>query len=189
MLSAGGLASVTLGVLAEQVGMSKSGLFAHFRSKRDLDLALLENTAAIAEEHVVRPAKAAPEGLPRLKALVENWLGWTARAGLSGGCPVAAGVFELDDSTGPVRDRLLAMETHWRGLLKSHIQQAIRMEQLRSDTDADQLVWELCGIYLSHHVSLRFVKDPKTEKYARLAFEVCLRDGCRSVRKRAAGVR
>lgn len=174
LLSATGLAGVTLGVLAEQTGMSKSGLFAHFRSKQELDLALLENTGSIASRHVVRPAMAVPEGLPRLKALVQNWLGWSAKAGLSGGCPVAAGMFELDDSEGPVRDRLVEMEAHWRGVLASHIQRAIALGQLRSDTNVDQFVWELCGIYLSHHVSLRFVRDPNADQYARVALESLL---------------
>ena len=151
--------------------MSKSGLFAHFRSKQDLDLALLEHTAAIAGKHVVGPAMAVSEGLPRLKALVNNWLGWTTKAGLSGGCPVAAGMFELDDGEGPVRDRLREMEAHWRGVLGSHIERAVSLGHLRSETDVDQCVWELCGIYLSHHASLRFVRDPKADQYAHTALE------------------
>ena len=171
LLSASGLAGVTLGVLAEHTGMSKSGLFAHFRSKKDLDLALLEHTAAIAGKHVVGPAMTVPEGLPRLKALVHNWLGWAAKAGLSGGCPVAAGMFELDDGEGPVRDRLREMEAHWRGVLGSHIQRAVSLGHLRSNTDVDQFVWELCGIYLSHHASLRFVRDAKADQYADTALE------------------
>ena len=166
LLSASGLGGVTLGVLAEQTGLSKSGLFAHFRSKQELDLALLEHAASIAAKYVVTPAMAVPEGLPRLKALVQNWLGWTAKAGLSGGCPVAAGMFELDDIEGPVRDRLLEMEQRWRGILASHLVRAIELGHLRRDTDTDQFVWELCGIYLSHHASLRFVKDRKADQYA-----------------------
>ncbi len=171
LLSASSLAGVTLGGLAERTGMSKSGLFAHFRSKQELELALLEHTAVIAGKHVVGPAMLAPEGLPRLKALVRNWLGWTAKAGLSGGCPVAAGMFELDDSAGPVRDRLREMEAQWRGVLGSLVQRAISLGHLRDETDADQFVWELCAIYLSHHASLRFVRDPKADQYAHTALE------------------
>src|ERR1700740_2053070 len=84
----------------ERTGMSKSGLFAHFGSKEEVQIGLLEHTARIAAEHVVAPAMRASEGLPRLKALIRNWLGWTTRAGLAGGCPVAAGMFELDDNDG-----------------------------------------------------------------------------------------
>src|SRR5580700_4888350 len=102
LMSQSGLSGVTLGVLADQVGMSKSGLFAHFRSKEDVQIALLQYMADFAQAHVVAPAMKSPEGLQRLKALVANWFGWTRRAGLPGGCPVAAGLFEFDDARGPV---------------------------------------------------------------------------------------
>src|SRR4029077_11188066 len=117
LMSQAGLEGVTLGVLAEQVGMSKSGLFAHFRSKEDVQVGLLEYTAEFANERVVAPAMKVAEGLPRLKALVKNWFGWAQRAGLPGGCPVAAGLFEFDDVDGAVRSEILAMEKEWRGLL------------------------------------------------------------------------
>lgn len=171
MLSASGLSGVTLGVLAQRSGMSKSGLFAHFRSKQDLDLALLEHTSGVASRHVLEPALKVSEGLPRLKKLVQNWLGWTAKAGLAGGCPVAAGLFEMDDCQGPVRDRLLAMESHWRGVLTAHAQRAVELGHLRSDIDVAQMIWELCGIYLGHHASLRFVRDPRANHYAQAALD------------------
>lgn len=174
LLSTSGLAGVTIGALAEQTGMSKSGLFAHFGSKEDVQLALLENTAQIAEKHVVGPAMRAAEGLPRLKAVVRNWLGWTSRAGLAGGCPVAAGIFELDDSDGPVRKKLLQLESSWRAFLAQHVERAVELGQLRRRLDVDQFVWELCGIYLSHHASVRFVRDPKADARARTAFDALL---------------
>jgi len=174
LLSSSGFAGVTLGTLAERTGMSKSGLFAHFKSKEQVQLELLKHTAQIAGEHVVAPAMRAPEGLPRFRALVTNWLGWTAKAGLAGGCPVAAGMFELDDAVGPIRDRLLEMEKSWRALLEQHIARAIELGHLRPDLDVEQFIWELCGIYLSHHASLRFVRDPKADKYARLAVDALL---------------
>ena len=102
MMSREGLAGVTLGQLEGQVGMSKSGVFAHFRSKDEVQIGLLEHMARFAAPHVVQPAMREPQGLPRLEALVRNWLGWSKRAGLPGGCPVAAGMFELDDAEGPV---------------------------------------------------------------------------------------
>ena len=171
LLSTDGLAGVTLGVLAERTGMSKSGLFAHFKSKEEVQLALLDRTASIAGRIVVAPAMSAPEGLPRLRALVKNWLGWTKRAGLDGGCAVAAGIFELDDSEGPVRKRLLHMECTWRGLLGEQVRHAVDSGELRRDLDVEQFVWELCGIYLSHHASLRFVRDKKADGRADTAFE------------------
>ena len=165
------MSGVTVGTLAERTGMSKSGLFAHFGSKDKLQIRLLERATEIAAESVVRPAMAVPEGLPRLVALVHNWLGWTQRAGLDGGCPVAAGLFELDDCEGPVRDRLLQMEQQWRALLGQLVKRAMALKHLRKDLDVDQFVWELCGIYLSHHASLRFVRDQKANKRAATAFE------------------
>jgi AcrR family transcriptional regulator len=174
LLSTSGLSGITIGTLAEQTGMSKSGLFAHFGSKEEVQLALLEYTAQIAAEHVVAPAMRADEGLPRLKALVHNWLGWTARAGLAGGCPVAAGMFELDDSDGPVRKCLLQMESSWRAFLREHVTRAIDLGHLHRRLDVEQFIWELCGIYLSHHASVRFVKDAMADARARTAFEALL---------------
>src|SRR5512132_3785404 len=80
-----GLEGVTLGVLADQVGMSKSGLFAHFRSKEEMQIGLLEHTAEVGAAHIIAPSMNKPEGLPRLKALVRNLFGWAPRAGLPGG--------------------------------------------------------------------------------------------------------
>src|SRR5919202_5310090 len=117
LLSQAGFGGVTLGVLADRVGMSKSGLFAHFRCKEDVQIRLLQYMGQCARQQVVEPAMRAAEGLPRLQALVEHWLGWAQRAGLPGGCPVAAGMFELDDVDGPVRQQVLTMEAEWRSLL------------------------------------------------------------------------
>ncbi|MGH8677513.1 MAG: TetR/AcrR family transcriptional regulator, partial [Burkholderiales bacterium] len=152
-MSRSGLAGVTLGVLADQVGMSKSGLFAHFRSKEDVQLELLTHVAEFAQAHVVEPSMTAGEGLPRLRALVRNWLGWAQRAGLPGGCPVAAGLFEFDDAEGPVRNKILELESEWRRLLTEVVQRAVKLGHLRQELDVDQFVWELCGIYLSHHAA------------------------------------
>src|SRR5580704_8371957 len=151
LMSQAGLSGVTLGVLADQVGMSKSGLFAHFRSKDEVQVGLLQYMAEFAAARVVAPAMQVEAGLPRLKALAANWFGWAQRAGLPGGCPVAAGLFEFDDIEGPVRDKILQMEGEWRQLLLAFVQEAVDQGQLRRDLDRDQFVWELCGIYLSHH--------------------------------------
>src|SRR5260221_4898552 len=113
LLSASGFAGVTIGVLANRVGMSKSGLFAHFSSKEDIDIALLERMVDVAHKHVVVPAMRAQEGLSRLTALVENWFGWSTKAGLVGGCPGAAGMFGLDDVEGAVRGEFLELEEKW----------------------------------------------------------------------------
>jgi AcrR family transcriptional regulator len=174
LMSQAGLDGVTLGVLADQVGMSKSGLFAHFRSKEEVQISLLEHTAAVSAACIIAPSMNKPEGLPRLKALVTNWFGWAPRAGLPGGCPVAAGLFEFDDVEGPVRDKLVEMEAEWRGLLTKLVVDAISSGHLRRGVDAHQFVWELSGIYLSHHAAQRFLKAADADRRAALAFESLL---------------
>ena len=173
-MSESGLGGVTLGVLADQVGISKSGLFAHFRSKEDVQIALLQHLAEVTSAGVVAPAMKVDDGLPRLKALVERWLGWARRAGLPGGCPVAAGLFEYDDVEGPVRNKILEMESQWRGLLATLVQQAIRQGHLRRGLDVDQFVWELCGIYLSHHAAYRFLRSGDADSRAATAFQALI---------------
>jgi AcrR family transcriptional regulator len=174
LMSQAGLTGVTLGVLADQVGMSKSGLFAHFRSKEEVQIALLEHTAAFGAKHLIEPAMNAAPGLPRLQALVHNWFGWAQRAGLPGGCPVAAGLFEFDDVEGGVRNKILEMEARWRSLLNQRVREAIDCGHLRKDLDIDQFVWELCGIYLSHHAAHRFLRSQDADQRAQIAFDSLL---------------
>lgn len=170
LMSQAGLSGVTLGVLADQVGMSKSGLFAHFRSKEEVQIGLLGYMDQVGRASFIQPAMTAPEGLPRLKALVQGWFGWAQRAGLPGGCPVAAGLFEFDDIESPVRDKILAMEGQWRVFLTELVQRAIALGHLRSDLDVEQFIWELSGIYLSHHAAHRFLRSRDADKRAHLAF-------------------
>jgi AcrR family transcriptional regulator len=169
LLSTSGFAGVTIGVLARQVGMSKSGLFAHFKSKEDI--ALLEQMVEVAEKNVVVPAMRARQGLSRLTALVENWFGWSTKAGLLGGCPAAAGMFELDDVEGPVREKLLELEKQWNEILKQFITESIATGDLRKDLDIDQFIWELMGFYLNHHASRRFMRNRDANMRARKAFQ------------------
>jgi AcrR family transcriptional regulator len=174
LLSQEGLGGVTMGRLAEHVGLSKSGVFAHFSSKTAVHIALLEHSAAFAEPLIIAPSMREPAGLPRLRALLRNWFGWAGRAGLGGGCPVAAAMFELDDVEGPVRDKVLQMEAQWRELLARLVREAIATGELRDDLDVEQLVWELCGVYLSHHVSTRFVRDPRADARGETAVDALL---------------
>jgi AcrR family transcriptional regulator len=169
LVSRVGLSGATLGVLASDVGMSKSGLFAHFHSKEAVQVALLRRMAQAADAAVVSPAMKAPPGLPRLTTLVENWLGWAAKAGLRGGCPIAAAMFELDDAPGPIRCEAVSMEGRWRALLSRLTGEAVALGHLRQNLGVEQFVWELCGIYLSHHVSTRFLQDPQADRRASLA--------------------
>jgi AcrR family transcriptional regulator len=170
-----GLAGVTLGQLASASGLSKSGLFAHFRSKEQLQIDLLDIVAQLGDRVIVEPAMCAAEGLPRLLAVVDLWFGWANRAGLSGGCPVAAAMFELDDIDSDVRSHAAKIEARWREQLGTFVLEARFLGHLSDDTDLDQFVWELYGIYLSHHVSSRFLRDVDADSRAKAAFNGLIR--------------
>ncbi|MCA0891803.1 TetR/AcrR family transcriptional regulator [Qipengyuania flava] len=173
-LSVSGVEGITLGRLAGATGMSKSGFFAHFRSKEQLQIELLDQAADTARIHVIEPAFTCAPGLPRLRRLLELWLGWSQRAGLRGGCPIAAALFELDDINGEVRDHVERLEHFWRGVLKSLVTDAVKLGHLDHDLEVDQVVWELCGIYLSHHVSIRFLRSDDADARAQRAISSLL---------------
>ena len=171
IVSERGLAGVSLGALAGRAGMSKSGLFAHFRSKEDLQVELLR-AAEEALKREVAPAMGEPEGLPRLRALFGRWLGWAARSGLPGGCPLYGSAFELDDAEeSPVREYLTRSKGEWSGMLEGLVGGAVALGHLRDDVDVGQFAWRLEGIYLSHHVSQRLMRDPGADARALAAFE------------------
>ena len=112
-----GLTGLSIGVLAKDLELSKSGLFAHFKSKEALQIQVLEHGAGISSMAVVRPALQQPRGEPRLRALFDGWLGWDQNGALPGGCVFVAAASELDDRPGPVRDRLVALQREWVDLL------------------------------------------------------------------------
>jgi AcrR family transcriptional regulator len=188
LLARNGFAGVTLGLLAQQTGLSKSGLFAHFGSKSEVQLRLLDETVRVSGTTVIEPAMRATSGLPRLRAVFEGWLGWAEKAGLHGGCPVAGGFFEFDDADpdDPVRRRLAAIEAKWRAFLAELTSAAIDAGDLNADLDVNQFVWELCGIYLNHHVSYRFIRDPRATERALTALDGLVSRSRRGSRARKA---
>ena len=171
IVSERGLAGVSLGGLAGRAELSKSGLFAHFRSKEELQVELLRAAEGALRREVL-PAVEAPEGLPRLRALMERWLGWASRSGLPGGCPLYGAAFELDDAEGgPVRAYLTHSKGEWSGMLEGLVGEAVALGHLRGDVDPAQFAWQLEGIYLAHHVSQRLMRDPEADARALAAFE------------------
>lgn len=173
-LSVSGLAGVTVGQLANASALSKSGLFAHFKSKEQLQIELLSEVARIAELTIVEPAMKADQGLSRLRAVVELWFGWSRRAGLQGGCPLAAALFELDDDVGDVRDHAAQLTVRWRNLLTMLVGESLTAGHLSAATDVAQFIWELNGIYLNHHVSTRFFREKEADARATYAFEALI---------------
>ncbi|MBX3191579.1 MAG: TetR/AcrR family transcriptional regulator [Labilithrix sp.] len=171
-----GLEGVTIGKLAEHVGMSKSGLFAHFSSKENLQIAILDEAAERFVANVVAPALKKPRGEPRLRALVDNWLAWSKSDFLPGGCIFVVAAVELDDRPGPARDRLIAGQRDWLGTLAGAARIAVEEKHFRKDLDVEQVAHELYSIAYGYHF-LRRVGDPaKAEKRARAAFERVLDD-------------
>jgi AcrR family transcriptional regulator len=174
IVSKAGLEGLTIGTLAEATGMSKSGLFAHFGSREELILAVMDRGQQEFLKLVVNPALARPRGLPRLKALFVDWLGWTESADLPGGCPMIGGAIEFDDKPGIVRDALAAGQRAWIGTLTRATRQAIEQGQLAADTDAEQISFELFGIALVVHHHRRLLGYAKARSRALAAFDALI---------------
>ena len=146
-----GLEGLSIGALAHAVGMSKSGVFAHFGSREDLQLAVLETAAQRFVSHVFQPAVRRPRGLARLRAVIEQWFDWVRHED-DGGCLFLAAVSEYDDRPGPQRDLLLRQDRQWRQALAKAVSLAIEEGELRPDVDVEQLVFEIYALpLLVHH--------------------------------------
>jgi len=169
-----GLDGLTIGRLADDLDLSKSGLFAHFRSKEALQVQTLELAADRFTEAVVRPALAAPRGEPRLRALFARWLEWPRVVPQPGGCLFVAASAELDDRPGPARDRLVQLQKEWLGLIAGAVRIAIAEGHFRKGVDPEQLAFDLYGIMLVTHFSSRLLRDPKAGERARKSLSALL---------------
>ncbi len=170
-----GLDGLSIGRLAGDLELSKSGVFAHFQSKEALQIQVLE----YAREHfvgtVIAPALRQPRGEQRIRALFDNWIAWGNSDWLPGGCIFVAAAIELDDQPGPVRDTLFQIQKDWFDTMAQAARAAVEAKYFRPDTDADQFAFEMYGIVLGFHHTLRLLRDPAAEKRVRLAFERLLR--------------
>lgn len=146
-----GLDGLSIGRVAQGVGMSKSGVFAHFGSREDLQLAVLDTVAEDFMRTVLSPAFARPRGLPRLRALLEGWVAWAQGAG----CPMLAAVIEFDDRRGPVHDHVVDLQQRLRQALTRAVAMAVESGELRTDADPAQLAFELFGVILALHHDAR----------------------------------
>ncbi|HTE63870.1 MAG TPA: TetR/AcrR family transcriptional regulator [Solirubrobacteraceae bacterium] len=139
-----GLEGLSIGRLATELEMSKSGLFAHFGSKEELQISTVRAAAAIFGQRVVAPAEQRLEpGIARLQGMLDNWLDYMERGIFAGGCFFAAATIEMDGRPGPVRDCIAQQMTRWAGTLAEYARTAIERGELREDTDAEQLAFEL----------------------------------------------
>lgn len=176
MASQLGLGGVSIGALAERTGMSKSGLFAHFGSKEDMQLAIMETSAERFAEAVFAPALREERGLPRLRAMLRNWLAWDKSLDLPGGCPIQAAATEFDDQPGPIQDAVKRALRRWRDTLARAVRLSIEEGHLRKETDVEQFVFEANGIVMSYHQSSRLLKDQEAAERAMQAFDRLVRD-------------
>jgi AcrR family transcriptional regulator len=166
----GGFDGLNLKPLADRVGMTKSGLYAHFGSKEALQVATLEHAAELFQTRVVAPAKTEAAGLPRLEGVFERCLDWPGNAGLAGNCPFFAGVVVFDDGEGPVRERLVRLFRDFRQVVEQLVASAVRHGHLRAGTDPSQFAHELLAIRYAHHWAHGFMRDPAALARTRTAF-------------------
>jgi AcrR family transcriptional regulator len=165
-----GLEGLSIGVLAEVTGMSKSGVFAHFGSREELQISVVREYHAKFEDEVFRPSMKAPRGLPRLRTLFDRWLKRVS-VEIDSGCIYISGAVEFDDRPGPVRDALVDMVNTWQHALERAIGVAAAEGHLRADTDSRQLLFEIHGLILALHHDARFLRHAGAEERARAGFE------------------
>lgn len=172
-----GLEALSIGDLARELGLSKSGLFAHFRSKERLLLDVLEVAAEHFNARIFRPAVKAPRGEARLVALFDHWVKQIHSRELpGGGCVFMAGAFEWDDRQGPVRERVVGHFKTLHATLARAARISVEEGQFRRDLDLDQFANELHAILLKYHLEARLLRNRKALTHARRSFERLLAD-------------
>ena len=169
-----GLGGLSIGELAAQLQMSKSGLFAHFGSKEDLQIEVLRAASAEFAERVIAPALKQPRGPARLRAIFEGWLAWASDPEVPGGCVFAGASFELDDQPGPARDFLVEEEKRLLDVLSRSARLGIESSLLRADLDCDLFAFQIHGLMLGFHHARRLMRLRNAESMARQSFEQLL---------------
>jgi len=184
--SEAGFESLTIGTLAERTGLSKSGLFAHFGSRTELQIAVLDEAARRFTEAVFLPAFKAPRGLKRLRLLFANWMAWPEHAQLPGACPILNAASEFDDKPGPMRDAVVERQRTLARELGRAVKMAVETGELRADTDPRQFVFEMFGFALASHHTKCLLGDEDALGRATAAFERLVRENLAPAPKPAA---
>jgi AcrR family transcriptional regulator len=170
LASRDGLEGLTIGVLADRMSMSKSGVFAHFGSREDLQMEVIRLYHHRFEQEVFYPSITEPRGLPRLVAMFEHWVKRVS-VEIASGCIYISGAVEYDDRPGPIREQLVTMVQTWQDALLRCVQQAIDCGDLKPGSDPEQLVFEMYGLILALHHDARFLRIPGAVDRARRGFE------------------
>jgi len=172
----GGFESLSIGSLADRVGMSKSGLFGHFGSREDLQIAAIEAAADRFAELVYRPALDAPRGVARLTALIDNWLTWVERCGWDGGCPLEGAIHEFDDRPGPVREAVVKHFSRLERELARTIRLCVDTGEFDGNLDVDLFVFRLMGVVMAFHYRRRLMGGSRAETVTRAAFALLIKE-------------
>ncbi len=166
-----GLEGLSIGRLAEQVNMSKSGLFAHFKSKEELQLATIEAAGAVYVAEVIKPGLAAPAGILRVRSLCEHFISYVERGVFPGGCFFAAAMAEFDARPGPIRDRIAQAQQQWMQTLERTVREAQNLGELRPEIDVAQLAFELEGVMVTGNWYFHLFGDRRQLRRARAAVQ------------------
>jgi AcrR family transcriptional regulator len=164
------LETLTIGRLAEQMDMSKSGVFAHFGSREELQIAVLKEYERRFVEDVLLPSLKEPRGLPRLQAMFHRWVDRVSTE-ITNGCVFVSGAVEYDDRPGPIRDALVGMVRSWQRELTRAIKQAVEVGHLRAEADPHQLVFMMHGLVLALHHDARLLHSKDSEARGRAGFD------------------
>jgi AcrR family transcriptional regulator len=164
-----GLEGLSIGALAEVTQMSKSGVFAHFGSREELQISVVREYFARFERDVFTPTLSVERGLPRLRALFSNWMIQVGHE-IQSGCIFISGAVEFDDRSGPVRDALEQSMKTWLAAVRRCVAMAIEVGQLPDSVDPKQIVFEIHGLILALHYEAKFIKSPKSMERARVGF-------------------
>ena len=166
-----GLEGLTIGRLADDLGLSKSGLFAHFGSKEDLQLATIEAASERFVNEIFRPALKEPRGYPRLLAICRSWIDYVKRGVFPGGCFFAAASFEFDGRPGPVRDAIVKSMDDWMGALERAVRMAQEEGHIDPDVEPGQLAFELNALFFGCNFSWQLRNDKKAIQRVTRAIE------------------
>lgn len=171
-----GLEGLTVGELASALELSKSGLFAHFGSKENLQLEVLRTASERFTQAVFVPAIRERRGEPRVRALFDRWLEWGDSEDMPGGCIFISSAFELDDRPGPLRDALVKTHRDLMDALAHAARLGVEEGHFRKELEPQQFAFEMYAVVLAHHLNARLLKDARSSKRTRQAFERLLAD-------------
>lgn len=173
MASQLGLEAVSIGELAKATQMSKSGLFAHFQSKENLQTEILNHAGQLFASKVVSPALKVAAGIPRIRSLVDNWIRWAFK--MTGGCVFVQASTEFKDRPGKVREFLLRQQKAWIDSLRRLAQSAIRVGHFQKDTDVDQFAFELYSLLLGFHLYYKLLDNEDIQVRQHQALEALIK--------------